>query len=95
MEAGQRPGGSLLRRVTPRTAVTAIKRCEERDTLIVRLVNLAAEPVEERLELGFAAREAHRTDLLEERRRALPLSDNALVVSLRPHEIATLEIVPD
>jgi alpha-mannosidase len=92
--AGHRSGGSLLRSSTTRTAVTAVKRCEERDTLIVRVCNLASVEVEERLVAGFAVREAHRTNLLEERRRALPVSDNALVVSLRPHEIATLELVP-
>ena len=50
------PGGTGLLEVTSgRTAVTAIKRAEDRDTLIVRLYNITGVTVSETLTLGRAA----------------------------------------
>ena len=84
------PGGSgLVEKSSPATVVTAIKRHEERDTLVVRLVNLTGEPVGETLALGLPVRVAWKTDLLEERGDAIPKS---LEFDLAPHEIVTLEI---
>ena len=91
---GHMPGESgLIEKQSILTCVSAIKRHETRDTLIVRLHNVSDEPVEETLKLGRAVGSAWRTNLLEERVRELEWSDgNSVAVPLRPHEIATVEI---
>ena len=88
------PGGpGLLETSSGLTCVSAIKRHETRDTLVVRLYNIAGEPVEETLRLGTAACAAWRTNLLEERVGKLECGDgHSVPVPLRPHEIATVEI---
>ena len=91
---GHVPGGrdGLVEVRTHTTEVAAIKRHEERDTLVVRCYNLAAAPTVETLTLGLPVREAWRLDLLEERLAIVPLvNDRELRLQLGPHEIATLE----
>jgi len=86
-------GGGLLEKSDPRAAVTAVKRCEDRDTLLVRLVNLSGERVTERLAAGRPVRGAWRCDALETRGEALPVEDGRVVAAdLRPHEILGVEI---
>jgi alpha-mannosidase len=83
--------------------VSAIKRHETRETLVVRLWNLAAEPVTETLVLGKPIRGAWRASLLEERLEELAVGASGgtpagapgsteLGLELGPHEIVTLEI---
>jgi len=87
------PGASLLRHNSTRASITAAKRHEERDTLIVRLFNLTGEAVEETLTFGRDVAAAHRVNLLEEREAELaPISPRELRVGLRPHGIATVEV---
>ncbi len=86
-------GRGLLEKSSPLTAVSAIKRHEERDTLVLRLYNLAGQEVNEKLTFEPWVIAAWYTDLLEDRIQALaPTDDNALELNLRPHEIVTLEI---
>jgi alpha-mannosidase len=88
------PGGrGLFEKRGHRTSITAIKRHEERDTLVIRLYNLDSEPVEETLAFGLEVRSAWRVDLLEERIKPMsPTIDEELIVDLDPHEIATIEV---
>jgi 2-O-(6-phospho-alpha-D-mannosyl)-D-glycerate hydrolase len=88
------PGGrGLFEKRSRRTSITAIKKHEERDTLIVRLYNLDSEPVEETLAFGLDVKAAWRVDLLEYRLETLsPTLDEEIVVTLKPHEIATVEV---
>jgi alpha-mannosidase len=84
------PGASLL---STRAAVTAVKRHEERDTLVVRLFNPTGAEVEETLALGRDATAAWRVDLLEQREAEIALpSPRELRVGLRPFGIATVEV---
>ena len=53
LDGGVAGGEGLVSVATRRTAVSAIKAHEERETLVVRLTNLAAEPVEETLAFGL------------------------------------------
>jgi len=83
----------LLRKATGRTRITAIKRHQERDTLLVRLYNLTREPVVETLHAGLAVEGAWRTDLLEQRVGELECAgDRTVLVSLGPCEIASVEV---
>ena len=83
----------LVRHADRRVAVSAIKRHEERDTLIVRVYNLTRDEVADRLEVGAALVSAWRTDLLERRGESLELEGARIVpLILGPHEIATVEM---
>lgn len=73
--------------------VTAVKQCEQRDTLLVRMVNLTEEAVEARMEFHVPMREAHLLDLLETRKKKLAPQGNSLTLSLKSREIATVEVV--
>jgi len=99
LKGGARRASSLLPRqqqllqVEPvEVLVTAVRRCEKRDALLVRLVNLSEEKVEARLTCGLALKEAHQLDLLERRKKRLDPVRNRLVLSLKAKEIATLEL---
>jgi len=91
-------GGGLVRKTSHLTSVSAIKRHETRDTLVVRVWNLAPETVAETLAFGRAIRGSWRVDLLEERLEEIAVGVGAssptteLGLELGPHEIVTLEI---
>jgi len=94
VEDGHVGGGAFLLESAGRsTAVTAIKRHEERDSLVVRLFNLTSAEVEERLKFGLDVLSAWRLNLLEERlQQLMSVRGRELALQLGPHEIATLEI---
>jgi alpha-mannosidase len=88
------PGGTgLLAKTSDAVCVTAVKKHETRDTLVVRMYNLTGSAVREALTLGADVSGAWLTDLLEERLSSLSVDDGRVVrVELGPHEIATVEI---
>ena len=89
----QRSPGDFLTVDDPLVSVTAIKRHEDRDTLIVRLFTDSAEPHDAEVRLGPEIEAAWRVDLRERRQHVLPLADPHTVrVPLRPHGLATLEL---
>ncbi len=87
-------GAGLLEKGSGATTITAVKKHEQRESLIVRLYNLSAEAVTERLSLGLPVKSAWRVDLLEQRQGApLEAGGDQVRLSLGPHAIATVEIV--
>jgi alpha-mannosidase len=94
VEDGHVAGGTgLFRKLGDAVRVSAVKKHEERDTLVVRLYNLAAAPATGTLAFEGAVRAAWRTDLLEERERELQVAGgHEVAVALGPHEIATVEV---
>ncbi len=96
-----RPGGvSLVRKSDPRVVLTAIKKAEEGDHLILRLANLSGTALTETLHFQLPAREARAVNLLEE---TLPVDcpepglthgGTRLTVPLGPHKIITLAVLP-
>jgi alpha-mannosidase len=90
-----RAGESLLAATGTGVDVTAVKQAEGRDGWVVRCVNLSSEQQAVAIGLGVPAREAHRLNLAEARQGALEIgADGQARVTLRPREIATVEIVP-
>jgi len=95
----QRPGGvSLVRKSDPRVAITAIKKAERGDHLILRLCNLSNTALTENLHFQMPVLEACTVDLLEE---PLPVDclepsvthgGTRLAVPLDPHKIITLAV---
>jgi hypothetical protein len=92
-DQAQQGHDGLVEVLSGRTRVTAVKRQETRDTLIVRLINLTGEPVTAQLRFGREAASVHRTNLLEERADELiTLSVREVEFDVEPHAIETLEI---
>jgi alpha-mannosidase len=95
LDGGAVGGEGLVSVATRRTSVSAIKAHEARETLVVRLTNLDAEPVRETLSFGLDLGAAWRVDLHEARVAPLDLTDpRTLRMTLRPHEILTVEVEP-
>ena len=91
---GALPGSmSLLETTTTATVVTAVKRHQHRDSLVVRLYNVTARPVSETLRLGCGLVAGWRIDALEKRIEPIRrVADRLVAVDLRPCEIVTLEL---
>lgn len=91
---GHVPGTkSFLRKRTNSTAISAIKKHETRDTLILRLWNLTSVAVDETLTFHGEVRRAWRTDLLEKRSGEIGRRlGKELTVPLKPFQILILEI---
>jgi alpha-mannosidase len=81
--------------VAPAGTVTlsALKKADDRDAVIVRLMNAGSRPVESRITPGSSIRAAHSTNLREQRQAALTVQEGAALVTLGPRKIATIEIV--
>ncbi len=94
VEEGLAAGGAgLLEVAGDAVAMSAIKRHRQRDTLVVRLWNLASRTTETTLTSGRGVAAAWLTDLLEERGEELPVGNGKeLTVALPAHGIITVEI---
>ncbi|NJD20734.1 MAG: hypothetical protein FIA95_15795, partial [Gemmatimonadetes bacterium] len=93
VEEGHLPGGTGLFALSGADVhVSAVKRHETRETLMVRLYNLADARREATLRFAPAVAGAWRTDLLEDRLCDLMRAgEHDVVAELGPHEISTLE----
>ena len=75
------------------TCVSAVKRHDTRDTLVIRLFNLRNETTRDVLTFGLDVCSAWRTNLLEERADEVgTASAREMPIILEPHEIVTLEV---
>jgi len=84
---------SLLSVASNLSRVTALKKHNERDTLICRIYNLTDHTITETLKSDLVTYGVWRTDLLENRVRQIISSDcKTFNVVLNPHEIVTIEI---
>ena len=96
-----RGGGDMPRRfsfleISPGEIVpSAMKKCDERETLILRLFNPTSEDVAGRVTCGLGVKEAWRTNLNEERREPLTVKNGEVCVPFRHKEIVTVELVVD
>ncbi len=80
----------------PRPLVlSALKKAEDRDTLIVRVFNPATFTVTGALQLWKAPAAVHAVSLAEERLARLPHHATSVDLELGPKQVLTLEIVPD
>ena len=92
LAGSERGGRSLVRQESGRATVTAIKRHEQRDTLVVRLYNPFSEPIQETLRTDAMIAGAWLTDLLEEREAELPARPHHVDLTIEPHRIITVEL---
>lgn len=74
--------------------LSALKHAEERDSLIVRIVNLTDRVVAGPLELWAPPAAVHVVSLAEKRLASLPTESAAVDLAVGPKQVLTLEIVP-
>ncbi|MBN1477637.1 hypothetical protein JXA47_12855 [Candidatus Sumerlaeota bacterium] len=86
------PASGLIRIDNPRIAVTAVKRAEESDRLVVRLFNASDRDETAEITLGFPAATVHLARLDETGIREIPVKGSAFSLTIVPHRIETLLI---
>jgi alpha-mannosidase len=78
MHSGQIPSTAALLEVSPRElVVSAIKRSNDGQGVVIRVYNPLSRSVEAVICPGFSFSQVHRANLLEERQEALPIVTNA------------------
>jgi alpha-mannosidase len=91
-------GGGLNRRqslvsVMPEhVLVTAIKRCDERPGLLLRMVNMGIEKTETQVKTAFSLKEAHLLNVLEKRKKKIPSKRTGFEITMGPKQIVTVEL---
>lgn len=88
--------GHMLKLTAKDMMITAVKRAEDRDSLIVRVWNYGCDEAEGTLQAGFAGREireAYEVDLNEKRQQPATVKDGAIPFKLRAAGLYTVEIV--
>jgi alpha-mannosidase len=90
---GTFPSRHAFVRVTPDAVVlSAVKAAEDDDGLILRLYETAGETVTTEVHMASPIASAEEVDLLEHRRRPLPVRDGSVAVQLGPYEIGSIRI---
>jgi len=72
--------------------LSALKKAEERDSVIVRLFNPDQEPARARLGIDPGIAEAFIVDMLERRQEPVPVENGRVTVDLGPAQIRTVEL---
>ena len=91
-------GGSLGRAVSfasvdvPGVELSWVKRAEDSDALVLRLVEWFGRPTTATVTLRPGIRSAHTSNFLEDPGAAVPATAHSLRVHLRPYEIATVVV---
>jgi alpha-mannosidase len=83
---------SFLEIPAENVVLTAVKKAEDEDALIVRFYEWAGKETEVKLQLPSAVQAASETDLMEKPVSDIPLQGNTLTVSTKPYEIKTVRI---
>jgi mannosylglycerate hydrolase len=91
--------GSLIRsflRVAKGTGdlvLSALKQSEDRASVIVRLFNPGDEEAQATIGMDMPVHRAFAVNFLEERQQEIAVTDGAIALRLKPHQIQTIEIV--
>jgi alpha-mannosidase len=83
---------SFLELQPDNVVLTAVKKAEEEDALILRFYEWAGKETDVRLRLPAGALDASETDLMERPTAELSLHDGSTTVHVKPYEIKTLLI---
>jgi alpha-mannosidase len=89
---GSLPPEESFVQIGPNVVVTALKKAEDDDALILRFYEWAGKETDVKVQLPAAAESVSQTDLIERSAGTLPLHDRAVVVHTKPYEIKTLKI---
>jgi alpha-mannosidase len=86
------PEHSFLQVTPDNVVVTAMKKAEQDDSLIVRFYEWAGKEADVKLQLPAAAQQASDADLMERPLGILPLQGGSVTVHTKPYEIKTVRI---
>jgi alpha-mannosidase len=92
--SGRGVAASLVACDAPNVVLETVKRAEDGDGVIVRLYETQRRRGAITLTTAFPLQAAARTNLLEEEKFALPVTDNTVRYDIRPYEIVTLRLTP-
>ncbi len=91
---GKMPKSASLIEVTAKEIVlSALKKCEYRDSIVLRLFNPTEKDIQAEIEFYHSIQEAWLTNMNEERRETLPVSGKTLALHFAPKKIVTCEVV--
>ncbi len=74
--------------------VSALKKAEEGEGLIVRLYEIHGESTTVNVTLSNIYKEVQRVTIMEQEKEGIPIKNNQIQVKFRPHEIITLRLIP-
>jgi alpha-mannosidase len=77
---------------TPNVVLTALKKAEDDDALIIRFYEFAGREANVVLKLTRPIARAWKTNLLEEPEQEIPVREGAITVPTRPYEIQTVKV---
>ncbi len=86
------PEHSFLQVHPENVVLTAVKKAEDDDALILRFYEWAGKETDVRLQLPSGAQTASETDLMERATASLPVRDGAVTVHTEPYEIKTVKV---
>jgi len=90
---GELPAAHSFVSITPENLVlTAFKQSESGDGLVLRFYESQGEAANAHIQLPSGAVSAWETNLMEKRENDLPISNDAVMVAVRPFEIRTIEV---
>ncbi|WP_094550431.1 alpha-mannosidase [Petroclostridium xylanilyticum] len=75
-----------------RLIVSALKKCEKDQSLILRMYNIDHVPIEFEIETAMAIKEAYQSNMLEESIKMLEVRDKKILIRAKGREIITLKI---
>jgi alpha-mannosidase len=73
--------------------LSALKKCEHRDTLVLRLYNPTLKEIDANIKFFRLIHEAWLTNMNEERREKLPVNDNTVSIHFGHKKIVTCEVL--
>jgi alpha-mannosidase len=86
------PEHSFLQVLGENVVVTAVKKSENDNALVVRFYEWAGKEADIELQLASGAQSASETDLMEKPIQSLPIKNDAVTVHTKPYEIKTVTI---
>ena len=72
--------------------MTAVKKAEDDDALILRFYEWAGKETDAKLRLPVGAEKVSETDLMEKLLAELSVQDGTVTVHTKPHEIETIRV---
>lgn len=84
---------SLVEATGDGVVIETIKKCEERASLILRLISMAGRDGVSTLRLALPVKQVWICNLVEERIEQLPVSEQMVEIAMKGHEIVSVELV--
>ena len=85
---------SLVTLSVPNALISTIKKCEDDDSMVIRLCEMEGRDTQAALNLFMPVRKAGLTNLIEEGGKPLPVKDGQVQIQLGHHAIETLKLKP-